>query len=185
MRRIIPILVIVSGSAFGASGHEGHSFGELFWKGLNILAFLGIVYYFGRKPISEAFNRFYNSIIESLVNSEREFLSAKEELAKAKEELAKAKEKAKEYRRLAEETAQTERKRILEHAAQVAERIKQMARENIEIELNRAKKELALYGIQKAEEIAKEILIKEFKKTNVQKKYIEAQLKLLEEKKND
>jgi len=176
------LLLILSGYAFAGEGGHGHSFGELLWKGLNILAFLGIVYYFGKKPISEAFNRFYNSILESLTKAEREFLLAKEELIKAKEELEKAKVKAEESVALARETAQTERERILSHAEEVARRIKEKAKESIEIELNRAKKELALYGIQKAEEIAKELLIKEFKKAEVQKKYIEFQLKRLEGK---
>lgn len=177
------VLLLIVGVSFGAEGgHIDHSFGVLLWKGLNILAFLGIVYYFGRKPISEAFNKFYTSIIQSLTNSEREFLMAKEELLKAKEELEEAKRKAEESIALAKETAETEKKNILKHAEEVAQRIKEKAKESIEIELNRAKKELALYGIQKAEEIATEILKKEFSKKEVQKKYIEAQLKVLEEK---
>jgi len=181
MRALIVFSVLFS-VAFAGEGSHGHSPWELLWKGLNILAFLGIVYYFGRKPIAEAFNRFYDSLVESLTRSEKEFITAKEELIKAKEELEKAKVKAKEAVELAKETAKTERENILKHAQEVAQRIREKAKENIEIELNRAKKELTLYGIQKAEEIAKELLAKEFKKAEVQKKYIEAQLKLLEEK---
>ncbi len=183
--RGIFLLLLIFGVAFSAEkAHGGHSVGELIWKGLNILAFLGIVYYYGRKPISEAFNKFYNSIIENLTKSEREYLDAKEELLKAKEELENAKRKREESIRLAKETAETEKKKLIEHAQQVAQRIRERAKENIEIELNRAKKELALFGIMKAEEIAKDMLKKEFKKADVQKKYIETQLKLLEEEKN-
>ncbi len=181
MRKTVLFLVFAS-FGFAAEGGHGHSFGELLWKGLNILAFLGIVYYFGKKPVSEAFNRFYSSIVESLTRAEREFLLAKEELIKAKEDLEKAKVKAEESVALARETAQTERERILGHAREVAQRIKEKAKESIEIELNRAKKELALYGIQKAEEVARDLLVKEFKKAEVQKKYIEFQLKRLEGK---
>ncbi|AAC07478.1 ATP synthase F0 subunit B [Aquifex aeolicus] len=184
MVRLISFLTLASTFAYAGEGHLGHSPGALIWKGLNILAFLGIVYYFGKKPISEAFNKFYNSIVESLVNAEREFMMAREELSKAKEELENAKKKAQEYEKLAIETAETEKKKILQHAQEVSERIKEKAKETIEIELNKAKKELALYGIQKAEEIAKDLLQKEFKKSKVQEKYIEAQLKLLEERKN-
>ncbi|HIP42356.1 MAG TPA: hypothetical protein EYG91_00220 [Aquifex aeolicus] len=183
MGKVLGILISLGAVAFaGEGGHGGHSAGELIWKGLNILAFLGLVYFFGKKTITEAFERFYNSIIDNLVSSEREFLMAKEELAKAKEELENAKKKAEEYEKLAKETAEVEKKRIIEHAQEVAQRVKERAKETIEIELNRAKRELALYGIQKAEEIAKELLVKEFKKGDVQKKYIETQLKLLEEK---
>ncbi|NPB06656.1 MAG: hypothetical protein GXO03_03510 [Aquificae bacterium] len=173
---LLPSLVLA-----GEAGH-GHSPWELLWKGLNILAFLGIVYYFGRKPIAEAFNKFYASLVESLTRSEQELIKAREELIKAKEELEKAKVKAQEAIALAQETAKTERENILKHAQEVSERIKEKAKESIQIELNRAKKELALYGIQKAEEIAREMLEKEFKKPEVQKRYIEAQLKRLEEK---
>jgi len=184
MVRWIWLITFMSAFAFAGEGHLGHSPGALIWKGLNILAFLGIVYYYGRKPISEAFNKFYNSIVESLVNAEREFMLAREELTKAKEELENAKKKAQEYEKLASETAETEKEKILAHAEEVAQRIREKAKETIEIELNRAKKELALFGIQKAEEIAKDLLKKEFKKAKVQEKYIETQLKLLEEKKN-
>jgi len=180
--RYLALLLIV-GISFGAEGgHIEHSFGVLLWKGLNILAFLGIVYYFGRKPISEAFNRFYSSIIQSLTDSEKELLSAREELLKAKEELEEAKRRAEESVAFAKETAESEKKKILRHAEEVAQRIREKARESVEIELNRAKKELALYGIQKAEEIAVEILKQEFSKKEIQEKYIEAQLKVLEGK---
>jgi len=60
--------------------------------------------------------------------------------------------------------------------------VKEKAREIVEVELKKAKEELALYGMQKAEEIAVKMLDEAFKNPDVQKKYIERQLRILEEK---
>jgi F-type H+-transporting ATPase subunit b len=174
------ILVVASTALAAEGGHGGHSPLELIWKGVNILAFLGIVYWFGRKPIAEAFNNFWNSIIARIEDSERELREAKEELQRAKEELEKAKVRADESIALARESAQSEIENAKKHAQEVAQRVKDRAKETIEVELQRAKKELAAFGILKAEEIAKDMLSEAFSKPEVQKGYVERQLKNLE-----
>ncbi len=178
--RYILVLALVGVSFAAEGGHGGHSPMELIWKGLNILAFLGIVYWFGRKPIAEAFNNFWNSIIARIDDSEKELQTAKEELRKAKEELEKAKVRADESIALAKESAQSEIENARRHAQEVAQRVRERAKETIEVELQRAKKELATFGILKAEEIAKEMLSDAFSKPEVQKRYVERQLKSLE-----
>lgn len=179
------LLVLTSAVAFAAEeGGAHHDPLELVWKGVNILIFLGIVYWFGRKPIGEAFNNFWRSLTQEVESSEGELNKAKEELARAKEELEKAKVRADESIALARESAQTEIENTKKHAEEVAQRIKDKARETVEIELKKAKEELALYGMAKAEEIAKSMLEEAFSKPEVQKRYIEAQLRVLEERKN-
>jgi len=186
MRKLVYLMVLVSTSVFAAGGEGGahHSPLELFWKGFNILLFLGAVYWFGKNYIAEAFNNFWKSLTSSVDESERELMAAKEELQKAREELEKAKVRADESIALARESAQSEIENAKKHAEEVAKRIKDKARETIEIELKKAKEELALYGMTKAEEIAKGMLEEAFKNPEVQKKYIEAQLKVLEDKGN-
>jgi len=182
---IYVLLILIGTVAFAAEeGGTHHDPLELLWKGFNILLFLGIVYWFGRKPIGEAFNNFWKSLTQEVDSSEEELKKAREELSKAKEELEKAKVRADESIALARESAQTEIENTKKHAQEIAQRIKEKARETVEIELKKAKEELALYGMAKAEEIAKSMLEEAFSKPEVQKKYIEAQLKVLEEKKN-
>ncbi len=177
---ILGVLISVGVNLAGEGGHGGHSPLELIWKGLNILAFLAIVYWFGRKPIAEAFNNFWSSIIAKVDESERELENAKEELRKAKEELEKAKVRADESVALTKESAQTEIENAKAHAQEVAVRIRERAKETIEVELQRAKRELATFGIVKAEEIAREMLSEAFGNPEVQKRYVERQLKALE-----
>jgi len=183
MRTALFLLGCVSFSfAAGEGGH--HSPLELFWKGFNILLFLGAVYWFGRKPIADAFNRFFSSITEKIDESEQELRKAKEELRKAKEELEKAKIRADESVALARESAQAEIENTRRHAEEVARRIREKARETVEIELKKAKEELALYGMVKAEELAKGMLEEAFKNPEIQKRYVEKQLEILEARKN-
>ncbi len=184
MRKVFFLSLITLTLAFAAEEGGHHSPLELFWKGFNILLFLGIVYWFGRGPVGEAFNNFWKSLTQSVDESEQELIKAKEELQKAREELEKAKVRADESIALAKESAQAEIEEARKHAQEVAERVKEKARETVEIELKKAKEELALYGMKKAEEIAVSMLEDTFKNPEVQKKYIDRQLRILEEKGN-
>ncbi len=172
--------------SFALAAEEGghHSPVVLFWKGFNVLLFLGVAYWFGRKPVAEAFNNFWRSLTQNVEDSEKELSLAREELRKAKEELEKAKVRADESIALARESAQTEIENTRRHAEEIAQRVREKAKETVEIELKKAKEELAIYGLMKAEEIAKGMLVEAFKDPEVQKRYIETQLKVLEEKKN-
>lgn len=159
---------------------EGHHTLELVWKGINILAFLGIVYWFGRKPISEAFQKFFTSLTERLVSSEQELSSAKEELEKAKLSLEDAKRRYEEQIRLAHETAQYIKEEENKKAQEMVQRIKEKAKEVIDIELKKAKEELVRYGYEKATQIAVQTLREKFQDPQVQKAYIEKSLRKLE-----
>ena len=184
MKKFLFLSLTVFALAFAAEEGGHHSPLELFWKGFNILLFLGIVYWFGRGPVGEAFNNFWKSLTQNVDESEQELRKAKEELQKAREELEKAKVRADESIALAKESAQAEMEEARRHAQEVAERVKEKARETVEIELKKAKEELALYGMKKAEEIAVSMLEEAFKNPEVQKRYIDRQLRILEEKGN-
>jgi F-type H+-transporting ATPase subunit b len=185
MRKSVFLALLTFPAMALAAGGEGHGALEKFWKAFNIVLFLAIVYWVARKPVGEAFNNFWRKLTEDVDRSEQELALAKSELRKAKEELEKAKVKADESVALTRESADAEIKRAREHALEVAERIKEKAQETVEIELKRAKEELSRFGMQKAEEIAKEMLRDAFRDPSLQKRYIEGQLKVLEDRKND
>ncbi len=161
---------------------EGHHTLELLWKGLNILAFLGIVYYFGKKPISEAFGRYFNGLTEKLVGSEKELSEAQEELKRAKESLQDAQRRYEEQLKISQQTAQTIKEEEQKKAQEVAGRIREKAKEIIDIELKKAKEELMRYGAEKAYQLAVETLKERFKDEKLQIAYIEKSLKKLEAK---
>ncbi|MFN3870134.1 MAG: hypothetical protein ACK4MW_01425 [Aquificaceae bacterium] len=161
---------------------EGHHALELAWKGLNVLAFLGIVYYFGRKPIQEAFKRFFVGLTEKLIEAEGELKSAKEELQRAKESLQDAQRRYQEQLKLAHQTAQAIKEEEEKKAHEVAERIREKTKEVIEIELKKAKEELYRYGAERAHVLAVEILKERFSDEKLQNAYIEKALKKLEAK---
>jgi len=180
----LTFVLILSVFSLSFAGEGEHALLEKLWKGFNVLLFLGAVYWFGRKPIAEAFNRFFSSITERVDESERELERAKEELERAKEELEKAKVRADESIALAKESARAEVEGARRHAEEVARRIRDRAKETVEIELKKAKEELALYGMAKAEEIAKSILEETFRDPEIQRRYVDRQLRILEEKRD-
>lgn len=162
---------------------EGNHTLELLWKGLNILAFLGIVYYFGRKPISEAFNRYFHGLIEKLTGSEKELTEAQEELRRAKESLQDAQRRYQEQLKISQQTAQTMREEEEKKAKEIAGRIREKTKEVIDIELKKAKEELLRYGAERAYQLAVEALKEKFRDEHLQRAYIEKSLKKLEAEK--
>ncbi|GBC89254.1 ATP synthase subunit b [bacterium HR13] len=160
----------------------GHHLTELLWKGFNVLLFLGIVYYFGRKPVSEAFNSFYKNLTEKLNASEEELRLSHEELLRAKESYEDAQRRYREQIALAQETAQYTKEEEIKKAEQMAERIREKAKEAVQIETKRAKEELLRFGMEKARQMATDMLKKAFEDPEVQKRYIEKSLKSVEER---
>jgi F-type H+-transporting ATPase subunit b len=159
----------------------GHHAIELLWKGINVLLFLGIVYWFGRKPVSEAFNNFFKSLTEKLSTSEEELRLSKEELARARESYEDAQRRYKEQIKLAQQTAEYIKEEETKKAQQIANRVREKAKSAIEIETKKAKEELIHFGIEKARQMAEDMLKKAFEDPKVQRNYIDKALKSMEE----
>lgn len=159
---------------------EGHHTIELVWKGFNILLFLAIVYYFGRRHISQAFEDFFSKLTEGLESSERELKEAKETLERAKAEYEDAKRRHREQIELAKQTAQQMKEEELKKVEEFANRIKEKAKETIELETKKAKEELLRFGMRQAKELALQRLLQDFENPDIQKKYAEKMLRKLE-----
>ncbi len=177
--RVIPLLLFIASTVYAGEGGTSHTL-EVFWKGFNIALFLAIVYFFSKKPVSEAFNNFWKSLTEKLDESHKEFEEARRELEKAKRELENAKYKREESIKLAKESAEEDIEKSKREAEEIAQRLSEKTKEAINIELKKAKEELALYGMKKASEIAENTLKEMFKNKNLQKKYIENKLKTIQ-----
>lgn len=159
---------------------DGHHTIELLWKGVNIVAFLAIVYHFGKKPISEAFGRFFHGLTEKLLTSEKELEKAQNELRRARESLQDAQRRYKEQLEISQRTAEGIKADEQKKAHEVAERIREKATEAIEIELKKAKEELVRYGAERAHALAVKILSERFSNERIQKAYVEKSLEKLE-----
>ncbi len=161
---------------------EAHHTTELLWKGFNILLFLGIVYWFGRKPIAQAFNNFFQSLTKRLDEAQEELQKTREEYERAKLAYEDAQRRHKEQLRMSQETAKAVEEEEVKKAQEMAQRIEAKAKEAIDIEVKKAKQELYHYALSKAREIAIQELHKSFEDEKVQRAYIEKSLKLLEAK---
>ncbi|MCS7262944.1 MAG: hypothetical protein N3C13_04350 [Aquificaceae bacterium] len=159
---------------------EGSHLLEVLWKGVNVLAFLGLVYYFGRKHISEAFQRYFEGLTEQLLSSEKDLREAQEELSRAKSSLDEARRRYEEQLKLAQETANSIKEEEEKKAQEMARRIREKAKEVIEIELKRAREELLRYGAERARTLAMQKLKESFSNQEVQSSYIEKSLSRLE-----
>lgn len=162
---------------------EGHHAIELLWKGLNVVAFLALVYYFGKRPVGEAFSRYFQSLTEELTRSEKDLQQAQEEFRKAKESLEDAQRRYEEQLKLASQTAQYIREEEEKKAQQISSRIRERAREAIQIELKKAKEELLRYGAEKAYSLAVDLLKERFSDERISSAYIEKSLRKLEAQK--
>jgi F-type H+-transporting ATPase subunit b len=100
----------------------------------------------------------------------------KEELMKAKKALEEAKVKYEESIKLAQETAEKEKRLIIAQAEEMAKRIEEKAEKVIEIEVNKAKEELRKYAAQKAIELSEKMLKELFSDKTVQEKFVQKML---------
>ncbi|NPA52082.1 MAG: ATP synthase F0 subunit B [Aquificae bacterium] len=152
---------------------------SLFWKGVNTLLMLAILYFVAWKFIK----KFFLDRRESIKNIVEEAKKARDDSRKALEEanqkLEEAKYKLEESLKIAEETAKLEREQALKEAKEIAERIKKQAKEAVLIEIKRGEQELKKYAVQKALEISEQLL-KQNINPQVNKAILEETLKKLE-----
>jgi F-type H+-transporting ATPase subunit b len=81
--------------------------------------------------------------------------------------------------KITEQTAKLEREKALQEAEEIAKRIKEQAKEAINIEIRKGEAELKKYAVEKALEIS-EKLIKEKMDESVNKKLLNKTIKSLE-----
>ncbi len=151
----------------------------LFWKGVNTLLMLAILYFVAWKFVK----KFFVDRRENIKNMVEEAKKARDDSRKALEEanqkLEEAKYKLEESLKIAEETAKLEREQALKEAQEIAERIKKQAKETVMIEIKRGEQELKKYAVQKALEISEQLL-KENMNPEVNKVILKETLKKLE-----
>ena len=138
-------LILVAGVA-QASGdsHEGAEevLKETIYQGLNLALLLGVLFYFGRKPISEFFSS-RRSEIHSELNEAADLLATAEQRnSELQRRLVDLDSEIEEIREEAGRRAEEEAERILADAHATAERIRRDAKAGVAQELRRAQSAL-------------------------------------------
>jgi F-type H+-transporting ATPase subunit b len=147
-----------AGPAAAAGGGEEGVVEDLLYRVLNVAILLGVLVYFGRKPIRSFFSERRNEIRDSLAAAAEMRRRAEERYSKWQRRLVDLEAELESIRDTARERAEREREQILGDARAAAERIKHDARSAVEQELRRAREQLRDEASELAVELAAEVL---------------------------
>jgi F-type H+-transporting ATPase subunit b len=134
----------IAGLALGVAAparasSEGSGAGDLVWMALNLAILLGVLIYFGRKPVRAYFADRRHRIHHELTEAEQLRSEVEARLAQWQRKLTGLDAELERLRRLTLEQAETERDRILGDARAAAERIRRDAQAVIDQELRRSR----------------------------------------------
>ncbi|MGH1394750.1 MAG: F0F1 ATP synthase subunit B [Trichormus sp.] len=109
---------------------------------INLAILIGILFYFGRKVLSNILTERKSNIATAIQDAEKRLKDAQAALSQAQEQLTQAQAEAERIRKAAEENAQATKEALLAKAAQDVERLKQTAAADLNTERERALTEL-------------------------------------------
>ena len=132
----------VHSEAEGAEGGFGLNLDILETNLINLALLIGILFYFGRKVLTNILNERRINIETEIQGAEARLKEAQIALSKAQEQLTQAQAEAQRIRKAAEENALSAREATLAKAAQDVERLKQTAAADLNTERDRAIAEL-------------------------------------------
>lgn len=157
LRLVVSVLMVVlfAGIANAAGGGDDHDpTMEAIWQGVNLAILLGVIFHFGRGPISAFFSG-RRSGIQSELSEAAELLSkAEQRNAKLQRRLVDLSIEVDGIREATTRRAGEEADRILSDARATAERIRTDAQAAVDQELRRARTELRKEAANLALEIA-------------------------------
>ncbi|GAX41299.1 ATP synthase F0 subunit B [Tolypothrix sp. NIES-4075] len=132
----------VHSEAEGVEGGFGLNLDILETNLINLALLIGILFYFGRKVLTNILNERRINIETEIQGAEARLKEAQIALSKAQEQLTQAQAEAQRIRSSAEENAASAREATLAKAAQDVERLKQTAAADLNTERDRAIAEL-------------------------------------------
>ncbi|TCK03857.1 ATP synthase F0 subunit B [Phorcysia thermohydrogeniphila] len=151
---------------------------ELFWKTVNTVILIAILYWLLKKPVSKFISDGINAVVSRFERAKQEKEEVLRLLKEAERKSEEAKAEAERILQYSKELAAKEREQIIAEAKQTAERIIRMADEEIEKEVYKAKEELKKFAARKAVEIA-EAKLKAAANPEINKRLIESTLQKL------
>jgi F-type H+-transporting ATPase subunit b len=156
----VALLLLVAGAAQASGGakDEGSQLSEFIWQALNLALLLGVLVYFGRKPIQNFFFERRMGIQEGLDSSARLLDEAETRLTEWQTRLAELDGEIEEIRSTTHRLAEAERERILADARASAERVRRDSAAAVEQEVRRARTVLRGEASDLAVELAERLL---------------------------
>ena len=144
----------VAAAAGDEHGDDGTALKEVLYQGLNLALLLGVLIYFGRKPISEFFATRRGEIATELTDAAALLKEAERRNSELQRRLVDLDSEIEGIREEAGRRAEEEAERILSDARATAERIRRDAKSAVEQELRRAQSKLRDEAADLALEIA-------------------------------
>ena len=122
---------------------------------INLAILVGILFYFGRKVLSNILNERQSNIATAIQEAEGRLKEASTALSQAQEQLKQSQAEAQRIRQSATENAQKAKEALLAKAVQDVERLKQTAAADLNTETDRAiaqlRQRVATLALQKVE----------------------------------
>jgi F-type H+-transporting ATPase subunit b len=149
---------------FGLSNMPGlfevgwDEFAPLLARIVNLLLFVGVGYYFLRRPVSEAFRARQEGIRRDLMRAEEERSAAVAKLQEVEMRLAQLDSEVESIREQARREAEEERARIERSTEEEIRKIREQARREIESAAKAARAELRAYAAEQSVRLAEEML---------------------------
>jgi F-type H+-transporting ATPase subunit b len=153
-------LALAPALARAADEHGGgeHGGGSPFWHAVNLLILIGVLVYFGRRPIQEFFAGRRRDIESNLQRSAAVLAEAEGRLGEWNRRMQRLDAEVEEIKTHARQRAESERQRILSDAQTAADRIRRDAGAAVEQETRRAREELRKEATKLALDLAGDLL---------------------------
>jgi F-type H+-transporting ATPase subunit b len=164
MARILPCVLFLLVPAVALASGDAHS-GEvtipwagLGWHLLNLAILLGAIFWFARRPVSDALKNRSAKVRRDIESAQGERAAARAELEELEEKLADFELQVERLRKEMAEQAQHEREVILERAEREARSVQLSAERAIRDEALRARRQLQADAVALAVQLAEGIL---------------------------
>lgn len=140
--------------AAAESAEHGGGSGELLWQAVNLAIVLGVLVWFGRKPILEFFAQRRHQITHDLEAAATLLQEAEARNSEIQRRLVDLDSQIEDLKEVAKHRAEDESERIIAEAQRTAERIRTDAEATVEQELRRARRLLRAEAAELALELA-------------------------------
>jgi len=145
-------------------------------KTFNLLLFAGVMFYFLRRPITEAFRARQQSIRDELMRAEEERAAAAAKLEEIEGRLARLDAEVEEIRAQARREAAEERARIERATEEEMRKIREQARREIESAAKAARSGLRTFAAEQSVRLAEEMIRRDIRPeddANLAREYVE------------